>query len=587
MTGDSSNDDTLPDDGGETTQRAPRLSLASYELGEAIGEGGMGEVLLARDRNIGRNVAIKRMRGAGAAPELVERFLREAKIQARLDHPAIVPVYELGRDRDGQPYFTMKRLSGTTLLAKLAHGGDSPQALLRAFVEVCRAIDFAHARGVVHRDLKPANIMLGDFGEVYVLDWGIARIIEIEDALTPAAGSPSVASEAHHTQAGALLGTPGYMAPEQASGERIGPAADVYALGAILFELLAGEPVHARGPSAVANTIAHPQHSPAQRRPDRAIAPELDAACTDALAGDPTARPSARSLAERVQSYLDGDRDLERRRALAAEHLARARALAADPERRADAIRDAGRALALDPESDAAAALVMTFMIEPPKQLPAPLVRQLAASDMAASVRSARQASYALASTVLFIPLLAYSGVSNTPLIVAIYAIIAMLFTVAHTDARRGRTNDLVPFFVGIVVIVLLGQLLSPFIFIPIVICGLLVGLGGQPQLLGHPRLVIAGGLSAFVLPCVLERAGVLPRTWELVDDKLIITPGLVHLAGVSGYMLLIVGHVFLLTVISIFLRAQIGSRRDARRAIEIQAWQLRQLLPARSPVTR
>src|SRR5262249_50219099 len=151
-------DDTLPDD-GEPRTPAPRLSLANYQVSETIGVGGMGEVLLARDPRIGRDVAIKRVRGGEPASDLVERFLREAKIQARLDHPAIVPVYELGNDGAGRPYFTMKRLAGKTLLAHLAAGGDSLQRTLRAFVDVCLAIDFAHDRGVVHRDLKPANIM--------------------------------------------------------------------------------------------------------------------------------------------------------------------------------------------------------------------------------------------------------------------------------------------------------------------------------------------------------------------------------------------------------------------------------------------
>ena len=132
----------------------------------------MGEVVLARDQQLDRDVAIKRLRSANPSPATVQRFLREAKIQARLDHPSIVPVHQLGSDASGQPYFVMKRLSGTTLAAHIRKVTKSPQELLRAFVDVCLAIDFAHQRGVIHRDLKPENVMLGEYGEVYVIDWG-------------------------------------------------------------------------------------------------------------------------------------------------------------------------------------------------------------------------------------------------------------------------------------------------------------------------------------------------------------------------------------------------------------------------------
>ncbi|MBA2538972.1 MAG: serine/threonine protein kinase, partial [Deltaproteobacteria bacterium] len=149
-----------------------------YAMGEVIGRGGMGEVSLALDRKIGRDVAIKRLRADAPTEDDVARFMREARIQARLDHPAIVPVYELGKDQAGKPYFTMKRLAGTTLTDMLSSPTATRQRLLRAFADVCRAIDFAHTRGVVHRDLKPGNIVLGEFGDVYVLDWGVARVLE-------------------------------------------------------------------------------------------------------------------------------------------------------------------------------------------------------------------------------------------------------------------------------------------------------------------------------------------------------------------------------------------------------------------------
>src|SRR5512143_2129854 len=163
--------------------------LTRYRIGDVLGQGGMGEVLSARDEQIGRPVAIKRLRVENPSQEVLARFLREARIQGRLEHPAVVPVHELWNE-GGQPFFVMKQLAGTTLadvIPKLALRDRRAledftlQRLLRAFAEVCLAIEFAHTRQVVHRDLKPANVVLGDFGEVYVLDWGIARITEVTD----------------------------------------------------------------------------------------------------------------------------------------------------------------------------------------------------------------------------------------------------------------------------------------------------------------------------------------------------------------------------------------------------------------------
>jgi serine/threonine-protein kinase len=160
--------DTAVDTGySESGRAAATLEVPGYEVGEVIGRGGMGEVVSARDRRIGRDVAIKRLRGDARSDATIARFLREARIQARLDHPAIVPVHELGIDADGCPYFTMRRLAGVTLAKHLAEQAPA-KPMLHAFVNICLAIQFAHERGFIHRDLKPANIMLGEYGEVYI-----------------------------------------------------------------------------------------------------------------------------------------------------------------------------------------------------------------------------------------------------------------------------------------------------------------------------------------------------------------------------------------------------------------------------------
>src|SRR5580698_5971108 len=232
------------DHGGDRPEAAEHSLIAGrYRLGRRIGKGGMGEVMAARDEQVGRDVAIKRMRSANPSPRAVARFLREASVQGRLEHPAIVPVHEIGRDGDGLPFFVMKKLSAVSLVQILVDKAPL-QSVLRAFTDVCLAVEFAHVRGIVHRDLKPDNIMLGDFGEVYILDWGVAKIADGEPlSRSPPIRAPERASE---TEDGSLIGTPGYMAPEQCCGdvEAIDARADVYALGAILFEILALCPLH-------------------------------------------------------------------------------------------------------------------------------------------------------------------------------------------------------------------------------------------------------------------------------------------------------------------------------------------------------
>ena len=286
----------------------------------------------------------------------------------------MVPVHDLAIDRSGKPYFVMKRLQGTTmseLLERLRTGKEDEvvarRRLLRAFADVCLAIEFAHSAGIIHRDLKPANIMLGDFGEVYVLDWGVARAVTDpqDDSVKPSKADLEL--DSGETRAGTVLGTPAYMAPEQLAGERAGPAADIYALGCILYEIIASTPLHGGRRSLTA--ILKPLDArPSSKRPD--APPELDTICERATQLEPAKRfSSARALGDVVQAFLDGDRDLAVRREVAQHHLAAAQAALArgtDETSRRDAMRAAGRALALDPTASAAADLVTRLMLEPP-----------------------------------------------------------------------------------------------------------------------------------------------------------------------------------------------------------------------------
>lgn len=243
--------------------------FGDYELLEELGRGGMGVVYKARQISLGRTVALKMiLRGELASLPDVVRFRAEAASAAHLDHPHIVPVYEVG-EHEGQPYFSMKYVSGTTLALKLAEGPLSAQEAASLLLPVCRAIAEAHRRGVLHRDLKPSNILIDQDGQPHITDFGLAKRIAPPPSRTREAvgGTPSTPPLVtgremdsspyqeggggvdartldYLTQTGAILGTPSYMAPEQAAGQRgvIGPASDVYSLGTILYQCLTGRP---------------------------------------------------------------------------------------------------------------------------------------------------------------------------------------------------------------------------------------------------------------------------------------------------------------------------------------------------------
>jgi serine/threonine-protein kinase len=581
--------DTLAD-GASPTQSATnptipgasssRDSLVNYALGEVIGRGGMGEVVLARDLRIGRDVAIKRMRGVGDE-DAVLRFLREAKIQARLDHPAIVPVHEVGRDAHGEPYFTMKRLAGVTLAALLESGAASRERLLRAFVDVAMAIDLAHSKRIVHRDLKPANIMLGDFGEVYVLDWGLARDID-----EPASeGRPSqVATPAMGVTAiGAMLGTPGYMPPEQLEdAASVSAAADSYALGSILFEILAGQPLHPRA-DPIASTLEGIDPSPATRAPDRTIPPELDALCVAALARRPEERPSARVLAEDVQRYLDGDRDMAMRRLLASAELERART-AMDESRQNDAMRSAGRALALDPESPAAE-IVTRLMLEPPEQPPPDLLAEIDLAEQKNTAAHARQATKLFLSYFPLLGLAAWAGIRSWALLGSIVTMSIVLSFTAYRISRapQGRDRDLWAYAVGsATLLALTGRICTPFVIAPGVACIVLMGLLSYPTFARRAWLVICGTVLGWSIPVVLELASLVRPTWELADNALTLRSHAIVLQG-PAMAFIIITTVAVFVIAALLAAGNTRTNYQMQRQLLVQRWRLGHLIPNRA----
>ncbi len=236
-----------------------------YQLLGEIGHGGMGAVFKGRDPDLGRDLAVKiLLEEHQDTPDLVRRFIEEAQIGGQLQHPGIVPVYELGSFSDRRPYFTMKLVKGRTLATMMKDRGnpahDQPR-FLGIFEQMCQTMAYAHARGVIHRDLKPSNVMVGAFGEVQVMDWGLAKVLPKDgpkkDVVAHPANETVVATvrakgESDLSQAGSVLGTPAYMAPEQARGEMeaIDRRSDVFALGSILCEILTGALAFTGGNSA-------------------------------------------------------------------------------------------------------------------------------------------------------------------------------------------------------------------------------------------------------------------------------------------------------------------------------------------------
>jgi len=223
-----------------------------FEVVEKLGEGGVGEVLRARDADIGRDVAIKRLRRHADSNTSLARFAEEMRVTGSLDHPNVIPVHDVGVDPDGEYFFVMRHVRGETLediIERLAAGDPEThetygvERRIEIFSKILSAISYAHAQGIVHRDIKPANIMVGPFGEVVVMDWGIAKPIAHAGDLATLGDAPGVADDeglerAFETQAGGLVGTPAYMAPEQVRGLAVDRRTDIYALCVLLHEML-------------------------------------------------------------------------------------------------------------------------------------------------------------------------------------------------------------------------------------------------------------------------------------------------------------------------------------------------------------
>jgi len=315
-----------PREGVEITDgfdRPGRATIERYDIDGRIGEGGMGDVMRVRDGNLRRHVALKTLKPGLHSDAVRARFIREAQITAQLDHPNIVPLYNIIDDRKGGLAFTMKLVDGDTL-SELLHQArerfekapdqarsdedNARRARIEVLIKVCDAMAFAHSHDVIHRDLSPDNIMLGAFGEVYVMDWGMARVLDLDEVVAPTMSSSTSLPKA--TRAGELPGTPVYMSPEQVSASDLDARSDVYTMGLILFELATlriakpGRTAH----EMMFNTASGKLNEMVHLHPEVTLPKDLIAVVERALRTHPAERyDSAHALADDLRRLLRGD----------------------------------------------------------------------------------------------------------------------------------------------------------------------------------------------------------------------------------------------------------------------------------------
>jgi eukaryotic-like serine/threonine-protein kinase len=582
----SANVDTLSvpdiDPSPPTSSPGPRYSVRSV-----LGRGGMGEVRLCRDARMGRDVAIKV--SLRASDSTRARFIREARVQGQLEHPAIVPVHDLEILDDGSAYFAMKRVRGKTLAELLAERDPEKRLPLRkllgAFTSICLAVEFAHDKGVVHRDIKPGNIMLGDFGEVYLLDWGLAKVTG--RAASPGDGELDELHELEPapaaTAAGSLLGTPGYMAPEQINPElgEVGPAADIYALGALLFEMVAGVPYIGadNAMEATVLTLKGVERHPAARAPDRGIPAALDALCAQALSLEPAARQgSARELADAIDRFLAGEHDQLRRREMARHHLdAAERALELDPSHaRPAALHDLGLALALDPENADARRALLRLLTSPPREVP-PEVKERIAADVADQMRYVSKLTALTALTYIALAPFAWLVGLREPgyFFLALGGIVCAMGI--HLFVSQSARPSIALQYLAMAVILAAHLVFARFAGFLVVLPALLVAFSAARQ--SHPDLThrrVGAGASCAVL-AIAFFLDLRDGTYAFVDGGLFVKEQLMKLDR-AALVFFFAGTIGTIVTPAVFLNRTRMALERAEQRLHIQTWQLEQL---------
>jgi len=557
-----------------------------YERNRVLGTGGMGEVVLVRDRRIGREIAVKTVRVDIASPAARRAFLAEARMQAQLEHPAIIPVYDIGIDEAGREFFTMRAIAGITLskVLSLLRSGDRETSqeyttlkLLDVFRRLCLVVEYAHQKGVIHRDLKPANVMLGEYGEIYVLDWGLAQKHgDPKESTDP--GSP-------------VLGTPGYIAPEQTfTGSQVDGRADVYALGAILFEILSLQRLHVGRDSNEILKSTRRKHSVTaqQRAPERDIPPELDAACARATAFAPAQRqPTVTALREEIDLFLEGHRNQSMRKDLAGRHADAAReetqfALGADREaemHRKRALQDIARALALDPDNAVARAALVQLISEPPKVLPAEVSDEIARGTETEGKFAFKLGAIAYMVFAVIALISIAQGLRNwTGLMVCVVSVTLAGLWCLRVAKKFRPVEGLFVFLLSSTAVTTATGFYGPLVMVPVLAAANVIAFNLAIVRRYRAHVFVIGCL-VFIVPALAEWLGVVDPFYVVEAGRIVIEPRFIVFDETMVRIALVLVNISAIVVPTIVVWKLADIKDDLRRRYVLQSWQLRQLV--------
>ncbi|MEC7520990.1 MAG: serine/threonine-protein kinase [Myxococcota bacterium] len=574
------------------------LGWERYEARRELGEGGMGKVDLCHDHQIGREVAVKVLLPEVRGRTSRERFIREARVQAQLEHPGVVPVYDLGVTPSGQPYFAMKRVKGITLqriLVGLASKTKSLEdrfhrrALLSIVERVIETVAYAHSRGVVHRDLKPANIMVGDYGEVNVLDWGIAKLRTDTDLTDPTTdeGAPQ------YTVPGSVVGTAGYMSPEQATGDEVDARADVYTLGVILFECCTHQPLH-KGSAGdrMRSTVNGVDARPSARLDDPEFPTEIDVICERATAPTPDERyADAGEMLEALRAYLEGERNAELRREVAGQHAEAARvSMASDrigssETVRVQALRELGAAAVLDPGNREMIGMIEKLLTETEmRRVPDEVEQEIEVERRRGASLAYGRSALAYTAGTAVLPILWWMGIRDWPTFFALTALLVgsalgALVLWRHQRAVGALVAPAVPF--AFATLAVFSAVVGPFFLVPALASATAVAFTVSQRADWKMRgLINACSVLSVMIPLALQQVGVLPRSIDFQGGMILIMPHLVDFPALPTSVLLFFVALFVALVPNILVGRAIEALNHAERKRLIQNHRLRQMLP-------